>query len=563
VRIAFVVLLTSITAAAGQQPPSARTPPPARDTARSAEPTGTAIIRGTILNSDGRPLRRAQVSLVSEAFTEPKRTSTDRQGRYELTGLPAGRVTLTASRAGYLTLSYGQSRPGEAARPIELADGQEVTKVDITLMRGGVIAGRVADEAGEPLAGASVVAMQMRFRSGKRQLLPVGGGIGTTDDTGQYRVRGLEPGEYYVRAMSRDTWQSDPPTRETMAFVPTFYPGTPSSGGAQRVRVRYGQEVPGIDFGMVPGKAVSISGTATSSQGQPLAGETVNLSYEIRGETFTSIGSGASTKVNPDGSFVLRNVVPGDYALTVQFRPSAGTAEGARTHVVVGGDDLEGVQLTTQAAGALSGRVVADATAPPAFPMTRLGLRAMPVDADTSGGMLGFIPENNKVHEDGSFDAKGFLGAYRLGLMGLPDGWAIRSIDVQGRDVMTTGFDTLGQTQNDVLITITDKFPTVSGTIRDDKGNAVPSATALLFPEDSALWLDDLGTVRTARLTQSGTFTIKAVRPGEYLAVALPTVRRSEWTDPDFLEPLRERATPVTVSEGHPTTVDLAVSKIQ
>ena len=133
-RIAFVVLLSLMTAAAGQQPPSsARAQLPARDRASTQDPAGTAIIRGTILNSDGRPLRRAQISLSGEPLQQAKTTSTDSQGRYELTGLPPGRFTLTATRPGYLSLSYGQSRPGEASRPIELADGQELVKIDVTL----------------------------------------------------------------------------------------------------------------------------------------------------------------------------------------------------------------------------------------------------------------------------------------------------------------------------------------------------------------------------------------------------------------------------------------------
>jgi hypothetical protein len=312
-RFASVILLATVTAAAGQQPPPSAPQPP-RDRAGVQDPTGAGIIRGKITNTDGRPLRRVQLSLSGDPLTQAKTTSTDSQGKYELTGLPAGHFTLSASRNGYLSLTYGQSRPGEASRPIDLADGQITENVDLTLARAAVISGIVSDEAGEPLAGASVVAMQMRFTRGKRQLLPLAG-IARSDDSGQYRISGLEPGEYYVRATSRETWQSDPPKRETMAFLPTFYPSTASPAGGQRIRVRYGRETPGIDIGMVPGKAVSVSGTALSSQGQPLAGESVGLSFEIRGDTFASFMAGAGAKVNPDGTFVFHNVVPGDYSL--------------------------------------------------------------------------------------------------------------------------------------------------------------------------------------------------------------------------------------------------------
>jgi hypothetical protein len=136
--------------------------------------------------------------------------------------------------------------------------------------------------------------MQMKYFNGRRRLLPVRGTT-ISDDTGQYRLSGLEPGEYYVQAMSRETWETDPPDKQMLGFLPTFYPSNPNQE-AQRV-VRAGQEVPGIDVALVPAKW-KVSGTAFNSQGQPLAGENVNLSFEIRGESFMSVSSGQSAKVN-------------------------------------------------------------------------------------------------------------------------------------------------------------------------------------------------------------------------------------------------------------------------
>ena len=48
---------------------------------------------------------------------------------------------------------------------------------------------------------------------------------------------------------------------------------------------------------------------------------------------------------------------------------------------------------------------------------------------------------------------------------------------------------------------------------------------------------------------------------GEYFAVALTDVEPGEWNDPDFLGPLRDRATRVTVADGANTTVDLKLSR--
>ena len=60
--------------------------------------------------------------------------------------------SLKAERGGYLTLAYGQRRPGEVGKPLQLGEGQTVKAIDFALPRMGVISGRVVDDTGEPIA---------------------------------------------------------------------------------------------------------------------------------------------------------------------------------------------------------------------------------------------------------------------------------------------------------------------------------------------------------------------------------------------------------------------------
>lgn len=544
---------TAQTQAPGIQP---RVPP--RDPA--LEKKGTGIIRGKIVNAEGRPLRRVQLRLSGESIPEGRTASTNGLGRFEIRELPAGRYTLNASRAGYLGMSYGQSRPGEPGRPIELADSQAVDNADFVLPHTALISGHVFDEAGEPLAGANVLTLQMRFFNGRRRLTPVRGNA-ITDDTGQYRLSGLEPGDYYVQASSRETWEGDPPERQMLGFLPTFYPTGTAVGEAQRVRVRAGQEVPAVDIGLLPGKVVKISGTVVNGQGTPLAGETVSLSFEIRGENFMSMFGGQGTKVNPDGTFQFRNVAPAEYHLNVR---TPGTAErpseAANVIVPALGADVEGVNIVTNASGAVVGRLVVAGDAPLPAPATKLTVRALPVDRDTAIN-VGGMPDNGRVREDGSFELKSIIGQVRLTIGPLADGWAIRQIDHNGRDLTLQAFDTLGQTLDGFTIMLTNRFPAVSGTLRDEKGNSVLAGTTILFPDEPSLWVEDLRSIRTARADQSGIFTIKAVRPGDYLAVAVPTVTNNQWNDPEYLESLREQAKRITLKEGDITQIDLVLVK--
>jgi hypothetical protein len=543
------------------QPPTfgaqQRTPP--RDA--TLEKKGTAIIRGKIVNAEGRPLRRVQLRLSGESIPEGRTTSTNGLGRFEISELPAGRYTLNASRAGYLGMAYGQSRPGEPGRPIELAEAQTFGSADLVLPHTALISGHVFDEAGEPLAGANVLTLQMRFFNGKKRLTPVRGNA-ITDETGQYRLSGLEPGEYYVQASSRETWEGDPPDKQMLGFVPTFFPASPGPGEAQRVRVRAGQEVPAIDIGLVPGKVGKVSGTVVSSQGVPLAGENVSMSFEIRGENFMMTSGGQSAKVNPDGTFTFRNVAPAEYHLNARTAATPDRpAEAANVIVSVVSGDVEGVNIVTNAAGGIAGRIVVEGDVPLPSPLAKLTVRALPVDRDTAVN-IGVIPDNGRVRDDGSFELKSIVGQVRLTIGPLADGWAVRHIDQSGRDFTLQPFDVQGQTLDGFTIALTNRFPTVSGSLRDNKANAVLAGTVILFPDEPSLWVEDMRTVRIARVDQSGAFTIKAVRPGDYLGVAVPTVTNNQWNDPDYLESLREHAKRISLKEGDVKQIDLIVKPL-
>src|SRR6187431_1696486 len=108
--------------------------------------TGTGKLRGRVVAADsGAVVRRAQVR-ISGTDIGVKTASTDGQGRYEFKDLPAGRFTLSVSKAGFVTVQYGQSRPFEPGRPIELADAQLLEKADVSLPRGSALSGRILDE---------------------------------------------------------------------------------------------------------------------------------------------------------------------------------------------------------------------------------------------------------------------------------------------------------------------------------------------------------------------------------------------------------------------------------
>ena len=104
----------------------------------------------------GDPVRGAIVTAATPDFAQEYGTLSDDQGRFEFANLARGRYTVTASKGGYVSLSYGQQRPGDMGQPVELTDRQSFTGIDVRLPRGGVISGRILDEFGEPLPESMV-----------------------------------------------------------------------------------------------------------------------------------------------------------------------------------------------------------------------------------------------------------------------------------------------------------------------------------------------------------------------------------------------------------------------
>ena len=89
-----LLLLSSPQVGGVSAPPQA----PVRDT--SAIPKGTGSISGKVVTAEGgRPVRRVSITLSSPEFPgEPKTVSTNAQGIFEITDLPARPVRTAAAR---------------------------------------------------------------------------------------------------------------------------------------------------------------------------------------------------------------------------------------------------------------------------------------------------------------------------------------------------------------------------------------------------------------------------------------------------------------------------------
>ncbi|HYP09315.1 MAG TPA: hypothetical protein VER03_24030 [Bryobacteraceae bacterium] len=69
-----------------------------------------------------------------------------------MSNTPPGSYRITADRTGFVRTDHGATNPTRPGPPLTLAPGQALKQVTIRMQTHAVVAGRVLDEDGEPLA---------------------------------------------------------------------------------------------------------------------------------------------------------------------------------------------------------------------------------------------------------------------------------------------------------------------------------------------------------------------------------------------------------------------------
>jgi hypothetical protein len=527
-------------------------PPSNPATTNSAAPAaGTSILRGHVFAADtGLPLRKAQVRIFAGEIRENRMTTTDPDGAYEFKDVKAGRYSISANKGSYVGLSYGQSRPTEASKPLQILDNQTVERVDITLPRGSVITGRIVDEYGEPMSDVQIAPQSYQTVQGQRRLIPAGRQA-QTDDMGEFRLFGIPPGQYYLTA----TWRQINPTNsdDKTAYAPMYYPGTDNIAQAQRLTIAVGQQVSDIVMALKPIRATRISGSATTSDGRAMSGSVMLMSTE--GYGFNFAGSGPLR----DGNFSINGVAPGQYTLRAQsFGPGGpADAEFAIAKVTVTGDDIGDLHLVGSKASIGSGRIIIDPGAAAAMPPGTM-LMAMPVDPGPM--MIGMSP--GRVAEDGTFELKSAPGRARINMNGAA-GWQIRAVRINGTDVTDAGLEFKpNEDISGIEVEITNKLTTITGLVSNARGDTLKDYTTIAFAQDKEKWKMMGRYLSMGRPDQDGRFKISGLAPGEYYIIALDSAQSNQLTDPEFLESVRAKASTLVLREGESRTVDLKVNSV-
>jgi hypothetical protein len=396
------------------------------------------------------------------------------------------------------------------------------------------------------------VAVQ-RYQSvgGRRRLVPAGR-PGITNDIGEFRLFAIPPGQYYLSATLRNMMMMGD-TDDRSGYAPTYFPGTANMAEAQRLTIGLGQIVSDINMALIPARTARITGTAVDSQGRPLLG--MVMATPLGDSTMMMFGPPGQIK--PDGSFAIGGLAPGSYRL--QTMGGGGDTESAAVEVSISGDDVNGIRLVGSKPSTATGRLVVDAAAASALKPAMLRVVAQPLAFD--GPMFGPPSPPAPVNDDLTFELKARPGKMRLTFGGSALGWTIRTVRYRGVDVTDSGLEFKpNEDISDIEIEITNRVTDLSGLVTNSRGEPVKDYSVAAFPQDRDKWTPGSRYLRSGRPDQSGRFKLTSLPPGDYYVIALDYMDASEWTEPEFLERVRTKATRVSISEGETKSVDLRVT---
>ncbi len=548
--IAIAVCCKGASGLAGQSPESSIR---ASQMPRADATVATAQARGRVVDGEtGRPLRHVLVRIFSSELREMHSRMTDDQGRFEFAALPPSHYRLVAQKDGYLSVDYGQTRPGDSGKALDLRGADKLENLNFSLSRGAVITGRIVDEYGDPAVNIKVRALRYVFEHGEKRLTDEA--VASTDDLGEYRLDGLVPARYYVSAAASRAQHPEPDSALEDAedlYVPTYYPGSLNATGARTVTLALGQIVE-ASFQLVPARASRLSGTAVNSHGQAMT--------EVEAyKTNAMFGDRSDAMVGQDGSFTIVGLAPGDYQLRATGPSSrAGDWEVATALVGVTGSDIKNLRLTADAPVLITGRVVADP--PPGSAVTpgdfRVVLDTIPIGSRPER----FTTTPAAVLDDWTFILAAPPDTYSLEDMVLPAGWFLEAVQVDTLAAADSGIVVKPNEElHNVEIRVTNRPATISGTVVNARGQAARDYVVIIFPRDDQRWTPRSRYVLTAPPDQDGRFTVTAPARADYLAVAVESIEPGAWTDPDVLKRLVGNASAFSLTDGETRTLTLKI----
>src|SRR5262245_709582 len=492
---------------------------------------------------------------------------TDSDGRYRVGGLAEGDYMIYALSKAYV--SSRKSPTSEYYRSVTLDEGESREDVDIALVRGGVITGRVIDDEGRPL-----IATYLRLLPVDENGNPNGrfdfndDPMMRTDDRGVYRIYGLAAGRYIISAGGEGAY-----SRAKRKYPDTFHPDATDRNQAKIIEVKEGQEAVDINIRLGAGKnTYEVTGRVIDAEtGKPLPQAAVICWGAPDNNSGTRSGRDGVT--DSEGMFRVGELPSGRYELSMRNRwrmydlASASTAANEyyseKTVFEISGSDVSGLEVKAIRGSTISGVVVLEGANDPAF---KAKLQQMEVGVFVTPGSgsdrQNFSDINSKIGGDGGFRLTGAPpGIMRFNLRGdQAEAFSIIRIERDGAEIRSAFEIRRGEQITGVRIVVANADGTIRGQVEVAGGKAPEGWEFQIWANPIRMTADNESQPAfgsgggSARADGKGRFVIERLAPGEYELRLIPMVRvsQNEWSGAPGTSEVKQR---VTVSNGAETTV--------
>lgn len=482
------------------------------------------------------------------------KTTTDDDGKYRLTGLAAGRITITPIAKAFVIAAKDAYK--ETGQTVNAAENDSITNIDFALVRGGVITGRVTDLEGHPIIGENVNVLSnvdSATSSISISFLPTR--KNQTDDRGVYRIYGLGPGSYRVSVgqASAGVGVNDVGMGASQ-YTKTFYPGVTDEAKATLIEINEGAEVSNIDI--TPGKPASgftASGRVVDAEsGKPVAGAFVG--YAALNEQNQRTGgwnfSGLQTDAN--GKFRMEGVQSGHYlAFTRDGQENSSYSDSTPFDVSDG--DVTGIEIKVRPGATIQGVAVIENNVDPSVAALLQALTLYAYVADTkNAGAPSF--SQGKINPDGSFRLTG-LGPGKVGIMVLPGfptppkGLQLVRTELEGLE-QTEGIEvTAGAHITGVRLVFSYGTGKIRGEVRVE-GGELPEGTTFFVSLRAVAGDPKKQGESSIEVDARGHFLAEGIAPGTYELTARPRTAI----------PVEAATRTITVANGTETQVILVVN---
>jgi hypothetical protein len=457
--------------------------------------------------------------------------------------------------------------------------------------RAAVVAGTVRDAEGRP--AHNVLITLLTNRSQRSATLTLSNNSMRTDERGDFRIYGLEPGRYYLAAFPMTTatdaareqskdlvdrtmdelskgiddtlparlsqLSQTVPARE-VDLAPVFFPGTHRLDLAVPIDLKPGDDLGSMDLTIVSVPTGIVSGRVLLPDGLPASGTQVRLSQIASGDALRDVPPRRySATTDATGGFSIRRLAPGPYQLLARL---AGATTGeqlwARDQVEVlpGGHSQH--QMSLERGVEVSGRVtlVAAAGSGEANSLEKISVAVVAHDQPRPSAAedLSLRPGGARVALDGQFVVRGLqpAGLAGVAVAGLPRGWWVETAMINGLDLLESPRSIGGDrgASGDLQITLTNEVTEVTGVVQTSDAILASTLAIVLAPEDWKERPADSQRIRMVRVSEDGTFAIGQVVPGQYILGAVVGMEVSEVRNPEVLSQLVNASVRFEIKRG-------------